>query len=78
MELPVPTPLGGRHYLAGVTVGRWPDGEGQVRDCPFCGGYAADDEFHLRARVRGPDGVKTYPVCGENCLSGWLAVARVD
>jgi hypothetical protein len=73
MELPAPVALGGRYALTAVSVGRDPD-DATVRDCPGCGGYAFDDEWHHRATVR--DGRtrdrEAYVYCSDDCLREWL------
>ena len=75
MDLGVPRSLGGPFYLRAVTVGRDPDDE-TVRDCPACGGYVFDDDWHLRATVR--DGRtrnrERYVYCSPDCYRDWLRV----
>ncbi len=74
MELPVPRRLGGRRYLVEVSVGRDPDDD-TVRDCPVCGGYCYDDDWHLVAAVAetgGPDA--RFHFCSPDCLDGWLGL----
>jgi len=79
MDLRTPIHLGGSHYLVAVSVGRDPDDD-TVRDCPACGGYCYDDEFHLVATVRdldaggagAPTGAEGYHFCSDGCLAGWL------
>jgi hypothetical protein len=73
MDLAAPIHLGGRYDLTAVSVGCDPDAE-TVRDCPACGGYVFDDEWHLRATVRdGHDRTReTYVYCGGACLRAWL------
>lgn len=75
MELATPVHLGGRYDVTGVSVGRHPETE-TVRDCPGCGGYVFDDEWHLRATVRDGRGRdrEEYVYCGGECLREWLRV----
>jgi hypothetical protein len=73
MDLPTPIHLGGRYDVTAVSVGRDPDDE-TVRDCPVCGGYVFDDDWHLRATVR--DGTsrdrESYVYCSPDCYRDWL------
>jgi hypothetical protein len=76
MELRSPVRLGGRFYLEAVSVGRRPESEA-VRDCPGCGGYCCDDEWHLVATVySGGTGTRErHHYCSDGCLGGWLRTA---
>ncbi|MEF8885740.1 MAG: hypothetical protein V5A44_11550 [Haloarculaceae archaeon] len=73
MDLQAPIHLGGQYDLTAVSVGRHPD-DATVRDCPGCGGYVFDDEWHLRATVRAGRrrDREAYVYCSDECLREWL------
>lgn len=77
MRLATPLALGGDRYLESVSVGRDPEAS-TVRDCPACGGYCYEDEWHLvatvldRGRRRGEGSRAEFHWCSEDCLRGWL------
>jgi hypothetical protein len=73
MELRPPIHLGGEYELTAVSVGRTPD-EGRVRDCPVCGGYVFENDWHLRATVRSgrSPATESYVYCDASCLRAWL------
>lgn len=75
MDLRTPIHLGGDYYLRAVSVGREPDAD-TVRDCPTCGGYCYDDEFHLVATVVdvGDGTSERYHHCDDDCLAGWIRI----
>jgi len=71
VDLRTPHHLGGDRYVASVSVGRCETDT--VRDCPTCGGYLYDDEWHLRTTVQRSGGeAAVFHHCGEDCLREWL------
>jgi len=68
-------PLAGDYVLTAVRRRIRPR-RGRAADCPACGGYLFEDEWHLAATVAwgslaAPE-TATHYVCSSNCLEAWL------
>jgi hypothetical protein len=51
-----------------------------VADCPVCGGYLYEDDWHVAATVAAGSLADpreaTYHLCDDDCLAEWLALVR--